>query len=224
MGKHLKILGLSLLALVAVMAVNASASQAATWVLKEGGVEKTSITAAIKAPSGHLLVPGLGIDIECSSGSGSVTASGGKTETLTGSGEITYTGCKDVNFKTCTVRSEPAGTPKGTIIAKGSGTGFMESTKTLAKLASKAGSPFTTVVYEGAECPLTEVDGTVTGFVDVEIVEAATDSAIHTGVVQKQGLEFGEELATLESATGSTKPTVELIGPGGTTTLGVSLK
>ena len=222
MGKHLKILGPSLLALVAVMAVNASASQAAMWVLKEGGVEKTSITAAIKAPAGHLLVAG--IDTECKNGSGGVTLSGGKTETLTGSGEIVYIGCKDVYFKTCTVRSEPPGTPKGTIIAKGSGTGFMESAKTLAKLASKVGSPFTTVVYEGAECPLTEVDGTVTGFVDVEMVNAATDTAIHAGVVQKQGLEFGEEPASIEDAAGGTKPTVELIGPGGTTTLGINLK
>lgn len=219
MGKHFKILGLSLLVLVGVMAVSASGAQAAKWLILSEGLSVTPLKVALETTeAGSLLVPGLGLNIHCTKGTGSVTASvTGGEEVLNGSGAVVFTGCKDVNFgASCEVGSK--GKANETIEATGEGLGEMEGESVFVKLESKKGAPFTTVEYRGAECPLTEINGEVTGFVKARILEPLAELKLHVGHISSQKLEYGGEPATLEGDK-SSEPLfsiTNLTNPGGT--------
>lgn len=199
MHGRLKVLGLTLFALVSMLAVSASAAHA-DWVLLEGAgkskVGSLSLTASTPNP-GQLLVVGLGLEIECQKGSG--TASITDAATPTAKAKITFTECKDNNFgEVCTVRG--VADAVGSITGQGEGTASMtskSSTDLFITAASKAETPFADVLYEGEECPLTEIDGEVTGSVKIEVKNPTTHTASHNVEVVGQALNFGEEEAEL---------------------------
>ena len=229
MGKHLKILGLSLLALVGVMAVSASAAQA-KWLLLSNGASTNLVSVDVETTEpGKLLVPELGLNIECQEGVGSVSiATETEEKVLSASGSVTFTGCKDPEFEeVCDVSS--AGQPAGTIVASGSGLGGMngkdDETETYAKLEASGGKPFTTVNYtgEGEECPLEEIDGRVSGYILVLVLNALASTNLKLGHVIHQGLKFGENEAILEDSKGNEQPLVTISRPGGVNTWGIHL-
>jgi hypothetical protein len=196
MGKHFKILGLSLLALVGVMAVSATAAQA-KWLLLKSGVSVKLLEVTASAGLGFLLVPKLGLQIHCTAGSGTVhVESSEEDKKLLVKATPVFTGCTDKKFGgVCTVRG--ASDTTGKITAKGKGEGSMSGEKVLITAASGAGEAFTDVKYEGEECPLTEIDGKVTGSVTFEVGTPLTDSTSHGVTVTAQSLLFGGQTSEL---------------------------
>lgn len=221
--RNLKILGLSLLALVGVMAVSASAAQA-EWLILLNKESVSSVTVDLATErAGHLLVPDLGLDIACVKGEGTVTATlESGNEVLKGSGSILYTECKDNNFgEVCEVGSK--GEESGKIKAIGSGIGGMEGEKVFTKLESTENAPFTDIEYRGEECPLTEINGEVTGFVLVEVVSPLVDAKLKLGIVREQDLEYGGQPATLEDDLLNTEPAVSITDDDPNATLALHL-
>lgn len=136
---------------------------------------------------GTLLVPGL-LRVECASGNANATLKGGGTTTLTSEGTVTFTGCGVLDHTgklnlNCTVMSP--GQPDGTIIAKGSGTGSMESAKYFSLLSSLQ---FATFEVLGALCPLVESDMEVNGSVFLTLDTPETDAALHQVLVDEDKL------------------------------------
>ena len=161
------------------------------------------MTAPLKLFEGSLLVPGLGLNINCKEGNGTVTAKAeSKTKKLTGTAAGKFTGCTDKNFgEVCTVmgrNSKGEADPNGTISAEGTGEGSMTGEKVLVTAAS---SKFAKVEYLGAECPLVEVDGTVSGSITVEVLNPLEDLKLHAVDLVAQNLLFGKEKATLDAPT-----------------------
>ncbi len=204
--KHWKIMGMSLLALAAFMAVSASAAQA-KWLVLVNKVSKTSVNLKGTVEAGRLLVPGLNLKIKCTKGEAAGSASlSEENKKLAGSATVTFTGCVVLEFeKTCFPMSKEGATaqPNGTIIAKGNAKAFMEGTKTFVEAKSE-GTPFTSIEILGASCPLEEVDGTVNGSITVEIEKPLEDLVPHGIVLVKQALTYGGQTATLENDSGST--------------------
>jgi hypothetical protein len=194
--RHLKILGLSALALVGIMAVSASAAQA-TWVL-DGGVTlpdgKLLLSLEGGVLLGELLVPGLGIEIHCTGGTAHVhLLTHTDMKTLNASGHAVFSGCKVLNFSAvCKVKSST--TAAGEILAEGSGTVSMNGSETYALLSS---TTFTTIEFEGAECPFIETDGRVNGNVKLTFHNPQTSEATHLALLNDDGLFLGDEPATI---------------------------
>ena len=192
-GRHLRIFGV-LVALVGVMAVGASAAQA-EWLLLKSKVSVLELKFNTTTGLGKLLVPKLGLTIHCTGGSGPITISTDTThKVLTGSGTITYTGCTiEGNPEKCTVHSK--GAANGTIVAKGSGTGFMEGEAVLAELSS---SEFTFIEIGGALCPLNEENGAVNGKAHLLLLEPLVDASTHMAHLLSLGLFYGKQEAKLD--------------------------
>ncbi len=215
--KHLKILGLSLLALVGVLAVNASAAQA-VWVLNggtnTGGVLDLKLKGQILL--GQLLVAGIGLKIHCDEGAADVLLITNAAMTvLTGSGTATFTGCDVEEFEeVCEVMSP--GKPSGTIFASGTGEGKMASkakeAETFAKLTN---SNFSTILFEGEECPFIGLEEAVNGSVRLVVNTPETVSATHTATINEEGLFFGEEAALLDGPGAGNSALVHVTKEGG---------
>jgi hypothetical protein len=202
MGKHLKILGLSLLALVSVLAVSASAAQANWQLLQNKAVVSSLNLKGSSTEDGELLVAN-GIQIHCSESSGTATVSGGGTATLTGTATVTFHGCFELTFGS---GPEPAcethsvGQPDGLIKASGKGKGGMVSAEEVYLQSEK--ELFTTVEFTGPECPLAEIDGRTTGKVKITALTALQDTTSHVVHIEATELEFGEEPAEIDNETG----------------------
>lgn len=188
---HLEILGLSLLALVGVMAVSASAAQA-KWLLLKDGVSVLSQSFNFTLGTVELLVPNVGIEILCKGGTGTTNFSLDATHTkLSGSASWQFSGCEDVNYgEVCTV--EGVGDSAGKISVALTGTGIMEGEKVLIDAAS---SEFLNFQYLGEECPFTELDGRVSGEMTLEVLEPLKEAALHQVHLVKQNLFYGGESA-----------------------------
>ncbi len=223
--RNLKVLGLSLLALVAVMAVSASAAQA-KWLLLRNGTSVSSLNLIAEAEEGELLVPELGIAIHCEGGKGEVnveTTEGNKK--LLASASPEFQGCTDLNFgEVCTVQGK--GDPVGTIGASGTGVGSMEGEKVFVTAASTGEAPFADVVYGGEECPLVEIDGRTFGFVEFEILNPLADTLLKEVHISDEELTFGNspaELHMFDKETGEPLPLLGSITEATGATFGVHL-
>jgi hypothetical protein len=201
--RHLKFLGLSVFALVGVMAVSVSAAQA-MWVL-DGGTTlpdgKLLINLEASVLLGELLVPGLGIEIHCTGGSATahlVTSTDMKT--LTHTGHAIFTGCTVLKFSAvCKVKSPT--TSAGSILAEGSGTVSMankeNNSETYALLSS---NNFTTIEYIGEECPFVEVDGRMNGNIKLTLHNPGVLEETHLTLLNDDGLFIGNEPITIHGA------------------------
>lgn len=198
MKNRWRILGLLLLALVAALAVNASTAHA-KWLLLQDGQSVLSLNLEYEAKLSELLVPDLGLIIHCTHSVGTIDLSlSGDHKTLTDSMEVTYHGCDDLIFGgVCSVHS--LGEPDGLIGTSGSGIATMSGEKVLLNVAS---TDFGHIQYLGPECPLTEIDGRLSGSMQFELAGPLSESILHPTSLVGQGLFFGQSEAELHNAFG----------------------
>lgn len=204
--KHLlKVLVMSMLAAIGVMAVSASAAQAKWLILVNGkSLNATTLTGSINL--GVMLVPGQ-LQIHCNSGTATAEVKlASEEKVLQGTGSALFSGClvKDSTGKentNCTVNSP--GEPAGSIKATGSGVGSMSGSKTFATLESEN---FTEVLISGGLCPLDEFDATVNGSATLTLDNAESKEITHTVKLDDQELFYGENEALLHSGAGEPNP------------------
>ena len=197
-GARPRILGLSLLAAVGVMAVSASAAQG-KWLLLNNKTSVLLQTFNASINSIEFLVPSIGFNIYCIGATGTDhTQLNGSHVSQTGGVEVTFFECEDLNFgEVCAVRGE--GDPIGKISAGTSGTASMSGEKVLINAET---SNFATIEYLGEECPLTEINGGVSGSLTAEIANPLEDAATHTVTIVAQNLECGGEPVEYHAAGG----------------------
>lgn len=208
-----KIMGLSVLAVVAVMAMNASAAQA-TYKLN-GGTESAGVLLLhlhLVFGLGEILISPLNVHVHCTGGTGLLHLITDSTMvTLNGSGTADFTGCTVVGFPKCTVNSP--GAAAGLISAKGEGSASMSGTETFSNLKSANFSEFG---FHGALCPFNEIEGTVNGEVKLGL-QGETTAASHTGTLDDipSKLFYGEEEAVLHGVNLTTPIAVTATKEGG---------
>lgn len=197
--KHsLKILIPSLLTAIGVLGVSASAAQA-DWVLLEGSgkTKVSSLSLTVSVSLGMFLVPGLGLSIHCKKGSGSLNIFDGNP--IVFEKKTQFAECKDLNFgEVCTVRG--SGDTTGSITTASLGLGSMTSkgsSDLFAAFSSTKEEASANIVYEGEECPLTEIDGVLSGSSKIEVKSPTTHTATHELEFVEQNLTFGDELMLL---------------------------
>ena len=179
MAKHWKILGMSLLALIGVFAINAGAAQA-KWLLLLNKVSVDKIEGKGTAEAGYLLsANGNKIFCSASTGTGKAEVSAlAEKNTLNASAIITFTGCKEERFPTtCSIHS--TGRPNGTIVVSVTGVGKMENTNEEEIILDATSKEFTLLEYLGEECPLNESQEVVAGSVHILVLKALQDVALH---------------------------------------------
>lgn len=195
-----KVLGVAMLAMVGAMALGASAAQA-NWLIVVNGQSVNSIQlAGTIVLSSELLAESLGFSLNCEGGTGQAelkTVSGG--EEIVGSGVVTFTGCVVVGFEEVCNAFSP-GKPAGTITASGSGKGSMEGGKTFTELTSEE---FTVIEFSGEECPLTELNGVVSGTGTGTLVNAEVEQKVHAVEVDAKELFFGAEPVDMHGSGGA---------------------
>lgn len=193
--KHmLKPIGLSLLVAVCVLAASVTEAHA-KWQILLNGFQVNGINLNMTVPKIHLLVPGLGLSIVCNGGTGEVEAKlSNEDQVLTVSAVEMSTGCDDANFgEVCDVRS--TGQKAGAIVSSGSGTAAMAGENEY--FVDVSSNEFTNIEYIGEECPLTEIDGRVSGKKRTHVLNALENTVLKIGHTLDKGLFFGEEEATL---------------------------
>lgn len=203
--KHLiKILGLSLLAAVGIMAVSASAAHA-KWLMLRNGASVLSLELEVSLPLGILLIPGLGTELHCAGGEGGIAGSlSGDHKTLTGLAETTFSGCIDPIWnEVCAVGSP--GEPNGKIAASanlvaGMGEGQEEY------FFNMTSSQFAKAEYRGEECPLTEINARVGGNARVDLLNALADTTLKVGHFLSTGMTLWGGSATAHDGEGEILP------------------
>ncbi len=201
-SKHLKILCLAICALTAFMAMSASAAQA-KWLILRNKVSVTTFETKVTVEAGRLLVPALGLTIFCGGGEGTSKVSGGGTTTLSGTATITLKGCDVLEFEeVCSVRGSKDAVGSNKITTNGEGSASMTGSEVFLTASSKAGSPFTNIVLEGAECPFIEINGEMTGSTTSKIESPLSDLATHNVVGTSQSLSFGGNATKIENNSG----------------------
>lgn len=200
---------MSLLALVGVFAINASAAQA-KWLLLENGVAKSLLALVGLAGLGLMLVREKGtgklrysihcktahfvVHIHTVNAKNELVIDG---EKLLGTGTAVFLECvfedsKGVVNKNCEVHSP--GKAAGVVEASGSGEGKMEGEKTFAELES---AEFAFIDIDGELCPADGDDAEVGGSVTLTVEKAATSEKVHTGALDEKKLFFGANDAFL---------------------------
>jgi hypothetical protein len=197
MPKHWKTLGMSLVALIGLLAVNASAAQAKWLPL----VNKTSVNSIKLTGSseGAYLLSESGSKIHCTKSTGTATAtlSGDKT-LLGGSATATFTGCTEEAFKTCSIQS--LGQAAGTIIVKGEGDFEMEangSDETVWGKGTGPGGQLAVLVYGNDLCPLNEAEEALLGYAKISVLNALQDLKLHEIHILGESFKLGENKAEL---------------------------
>jgi hypothetical protein len=201
MRKHFKVLALSLLALVGVMAVSASAAQA-KWLLLRNGVSVSSINRVVSSAEDFSLLAANGIQIDCTEFSGSSTASlSEENKKLSGSETVTLKGCEEATFgEICGIHS--TGQPNGTIVTSNTGRGGDVSAQEVYFLSLSSNEQITTVQFTGAECPLAEIDGTITCHWKETILTALNDVKLHVVHIEETNTKIGGEEVEIDNETG----------------------
>jgi hypothetical protein len=198
MRKHLKILGLSILTLTALLAISAVTAQA-KWLplTSKTSVSLVHLDAALNLS--ELLVPGLGLEIHCNFATGDehMELVGG---VLTTELALHFEGCFDLTFsEVCSVHSTEQ--KNGSLLYFGKGTASEDGSSTLTTAQS---SEFTTIEYLGEECPFAEINGKITGSMTFQILNPLVDAGTHQIHLVKQALFFAGEPATLHNGSGGT--------------------
>jgi hypothetical protein len=194
-----KILGLSLLVAVGVMAVSASAAQA-KWLLLRNGASVLLLELKGEVLLGELRVPGLNLNIHCKKGSATahLELNAGPTPAahtvLTGTATGVFQECTVLEFSKCTVKSP--GAANGEIKASGKGEGKMTGEEVYALVSSKE---FASINVEGALCPFEGlIEQPVNGNAKLTVTDPLKDETTKLVKLDDDGLFFGNEPATLE--------------------------
>lgn len=178
-----KLLGLSLLAIVALMAMGAGAAQAETTsVLVAGkalGTGEKAIEGTVGATNNDLLT-GAGIEIGCTGGAITGTLKGNGT----GKAKIDYSGCTVLTNSHCEVYPSETDDEKLTnkkhIVASGEAETILHNGIYYLLLTALTGKPFTSIYFHdlgGCTLPLEEE---VTGRTAVRILTPETEAKTHT--------------------------------------------
>jgi hypothetical protein len=197
-GKHLvKLFGLSALVIVAIMAVNASATRAAQWQILLNGANVSSITLDLKALASHMTAEN-GLEVACEGGTGELTGTkngtpsgdGLATNSVKGSAAVTFEECVWVGSEaSCTINDGGA----GLINATGNGEAIMnEAGETLVTASS---SQFTTIFTEGVFCTIPEEEE-VSGGAHLLLLGAAADTVDKLSHLLPLGLKIGNSSVT----------------------------
>ena len=191
MRQGLKLIGLSMLAALSLMAVMAASAQASgefrigtpLKTFNEAKVESKEITGTVGA--GEILTAG-GLKISCTTGTGSGTVNKGGTA----SASVLFTGCKVASNKFCFVYDSLVGEKlegEGMLTAAGSGELVLmkENEKAVTKhYLLAASSEFSKFDIFGPLCPLNEGEKplkvVISGSSVVELPDALEDKVVHT--------------------------------------------
>lgn len=193
-----KLLLLSLLALVATMAIGASAAQA-KWLLLRNTDSVLHLALETQVLPEELLVQELGLEIYCSGGEGLLLLSlNGNHSVLTGTFTTSLSGCEVVDFPFCTVNSP--GQATGLILASGSGTAGMSGNDVVPQFSSEN---FAEITIEGELCPLAEIEEVVSGSFHLLILDPRFEKLEHLAHLDELELNFGELEADLHSSEAS---------------------
>jgi hypothetical protein len=190
----IKTLGLLTLAVVAMVAVNASMAQA-NWQLKRNGTTVKTLNLTANLLGGELLIPGLGLGVNCTGGVATATLLN-ETTKLSGSTHASFTGCTVLSFPKCIVHSP--GTPNGTILASGSGTATMSGEETYFLSESEE---FTEINFLATACFLSGLS--LRGSVLLTLLESGQAAATHLAHLDEEELFFGEEEVLIDGALGA---------------------
>lgn len=193
---------LSLFLPVIVLALAFGPSTAgASWLLLLGSGETLLVEVDVAFPLIYLLVSSIPLEIHCEEGEGTLHASLNSLHTtLISETTVTFWGCLDLIWEeTCEVRSLGHSTGTEEITVTGPGVGGMDQQSDL----FFDGVIKSHILYDGVECPLTEIDGHLSGEIRVEMANPLTHSTTHAVTLTEQVLEFGESgPAVFESTTG----------------------
>lgn len=209
--KHLfRLMGLSMLMAVGAMAMSASLAQA-KWLILVNKTSVSSITLDVEVSKDQLLVPGLGLVIACKLGEGEVAATlSSESKVLSVNAAVTFRDCYDENFsEVCDVRGFWDIT--GSITAQGEGTGGMGFQASETYFVDLASEEFANIEYVGLECPLTEIDGRVSGKVRADLWPADSKTLTKEATLLDKGLTFGEEEAVLHNGSEAKTPVKALL-------------
>ncbi len=183
--KHLiKALGLSVLAIVGVMAVTASAAQA-NYVLELNEKPVTLLHLLLEGLHG-LLVAENGLEILCTGGHGlaHVVNNGA---TVTGNANGTFTGCVWVGAEETCIIEDPEG-GEGVIKAEGTGEVVMEEGNY--KVVTTNENEFAVVYTEGLFCTIPEEE-VVEGTASASLPDAEEEIATHLASLHADSLRLG---------------------------------
>lgn len=194
--KLTKVLGVSLLAIVGILAINASAANATWTMLRNGAAANPNLLNLNATLLGtEFLVPGF-FKINCTGGSATIHLLGGTT--LQANTHAAFTGCTILNFPLCEVHSP--GRPVGTLLFSASGTGSLSGTSVLLLML---GSPLLSeVIVENELCPYAETEAPLTGKITLLILNAATNAAEHLAHLNDDGMKFADFDAFIDSGGG----------------------
>jgi hypothetical protein len=198
-----KILGLSLLAIVAVMAVNASAASA-NWLLLRNLASVKTLNLDALVLNGELLVPDLNLEIYCPHGHANATLLDlDSPSELDVHAEGIFLNCIVLDFTSfCTVHSP--GEANGEIIALGEGKATMSGTNVTANFESEE---FTEIQFLNPLCPFFELDSPVSGSAHIILLNANTDSVEKLAHLDDLELFFLGEKAEIDGVHLKTPPT-----------------
>jgi hypothetical protein len=179
----IKLLGLSVLAVSAVMALSATAAQA-KYLLLLNGKSVSSMKFKLEFLSISVKLEN-GLAIKCTGGVGSSKASLSESGAkLSGAPSATLTGCVWVaSEKTCTINDEGAGQ------IKLQGTDLMHMTGTEFYLMG-GGAGIGTIFTEGIFCSLPEEEE-IGGTASFKVLNALSDTKVKTGDLGSPNLTIG---------------------------------
>lgn len=212
MPKLLKSLGLSLFVLIACMVASTPAAQA-KWLILLNGTSVLLLNLETKVGELEILVPWTGYGINCEFGLWKAHYS--LNETHTGVKVVSSGPWKECGLlvfgEVCTVHS--SGQKDGEILVSGTGGVSMEGSKVLESISS---SEFTNIEFLGEECPLTEIDGRMSGSMTFEVANPTTNATSHGVTLVNYNLSVGEEEALLHNSSEGTV-TGSMAEPSGAT-------
>lgn len=194
--KHtVKILCITVLAALGLMATSASTAQALT--LNVGGVPVAEEEFAGTLEAGSFLVPDLGLKIKCTGGTVEAVLKS-ENGTVTRAASVQFTGCDVVGAeKTCTINSP--GYEDGIVAAQSQGKFQMASAEIFALLASEN---FSEIEIQGL-CSVAETEESIGGRTKLVLLMPEESAVLHKFELDEDGLLFGEDKIFLHNTAGT---------------------
>jgi hypothetical protein len=184
MLRNLKVLGLTLLALVGMTAVSSSVAQAA-YQLLEDGQAVDSVTVDVTVLPGEILVPKLELAIYCEGGTGSATLEK-EGSGVVGLATAEFEECEMLDNPFCEVEFSPAHV-EGHLLMEGDEYFVLAMDE----------EEFTTIFMSGAFCSLPE-ESPIHGSLILKFLEPLEDLVAHLAHLQDHGLFFGAHEMTID--------------------------